>query len=883
MIRVTPLLFCAWVLSLLAAEAQCLRESEAADSLRVLAVETPGSTADVLEEFLVASRAARTCFFPEDIHQSAQWFSYELWSLFAMRRNEEVLAGVREYEEKVAGAFPGTDAVAYTYQGGALTRLSRLDEALAAYHRALSSSRSSGDPYRVSMVHVPMTELARRMNRVEDVFYHLDQADSAAMSQDFPQREYVRSNIAYFRADALLYYSDRLALLTDDAYRDVLRRLDEAFEWASRTGDRDLRDKLYHTRLTFDLRSGVSSQLRSQATSYFRQNIEGGRDRSEMTWLYLLARIADSQGESTRAVRYLLESYDLAQDFAELEYKARLASMLGHIHETLGNYDRAAAWYRAADAAFELHVRGSGGREMFSNMLTRTTEPVRNLALLQLRLGEVGAAFDSIEQARSQLLSHLRRQGSYASRSQDAHADSLATLLREVRAQRALGIGDDLHLSAVESHLQVDIKRTFPGRPEYVPVNMNELQARLREGRQVLLSYLIAPTTSSLDRPFDSYLFVVNKDTVAAIGLNIDAFELSHLVYEAFPVLDDHGDQSLNVSLEALNLLYDKLISPALPFIDDGDRLVITPDGVLFYVPFAAFVSEYLGKYDYHHARYLIHDHPVSIELSASLLLEPGGDLDETPSLSIISRSDFSASDDYTQNLADLPWIPTEVRSLQRAVRDSWVSTPQTATPDNLFEQLSTAGAVHIATHAIVDPSSMLNHSIILNPDSSRASGTVFSFDLLRRHFDTSLVFLSACATASGPLIAGDGLAGFQYGFRASGVGSVVATLWLVEDASMAAVSTNFYRNLTEGAHKDEALRHAQLVLIESGTYQAHPMFWAAPVLYGDSSPLPLRAAVNWAGIVIIVLSLIGASVVAAILFHYRKRTYITHEPAAAV
>lgn len=862
---------------------ECEDHIRIADSLRVLAVDEMDRSESVLAQLASAARDASSCFVQTDLRETARWYSYELWSLYSLRQSSYVLERIEDYEEVASGANPATDAIVYTYQGGALTRLSRLDEAFASYHRALASAEQSGEAYRVSTVHVHLTELARRMNRVQDVFHHLDRADSVAARHDFPERDYIRSNVAFFRADALVYYESMGPNLSDEAREDVLTRVDDAFRWASSVGDTGLRDKLALVRNMFRLHTGDSSDVTQTATSYYVRHIEGHGDRSEMTWLNLLSNVAIAEGDAQRAMDYLLSSYSLARDLGELEYGARLATRLGNVYESLGDLDLASTWYLSSDATFERHLREGGGSELHSAAYSRTTEPLRSLAFLMLRQGKDREAFQTIERARSQLLAQFRRHGGFASDPEREHADSLATLLREVRAQRALGLDDELRLLVEETRLQVEVNKVFPEKPEHTPVELSDLQAQLARQGQVLLSYLVAPDSTPLDRPFDSYLFIVTRDTIVATGLDFNSRTIGTLIGSAFPhISGDLNDLPLNVPLDELKRLYDLLIAPARPFIQDGDRLIITPDGPLFRVPFAALVSEHGGRYSYADARYLIEDHAISTELSAALLLDPGGSSDPRGTLSVLSRSQFSGSlNSDAQYLADLPWVAREARSVRRTVRGVQMSTKSSATPATLFASLSKSGAVHVATHVVVDPASMLNHAIVLNPDSTRSSGVVYAFDLLRRYFGTSLVFLSACATVEGPMIGGEGLAGFQYSFRASGVGSVIATHWLVEDASMASISTEFYRNMTGGIQKDEALRRAQLALIESDTHHTHPIFWAAPVLYGDASSLPLQPArrVPWA----IILFTIGAASGALIFLYLRKRTHFAHESAATV
>ncbi len=98
---------------------------------------------------------------------------------------------------------------------------------------------------------------------------------------------------------------------------------------------------------------------------------------------------------------------------------------------------------------------------------------------------------------------------------------------------------------------------------------------------------------------------------------------------------------------------------------------------------------------------------------------------------------------------------------------------------------------------------------------------------------DADLVTLSACGTALGQELSGEGMLGLTRAFHYAGARSLLASLWTVDDEATADLMDRFYRRLRRGESKDAALRGAQVEMLAAERF-SHPSLWAAFQLSGD-------------------------------------------------
>jgi CHAT domain-containing protein len=144
---------------------------------------------------------------------------------------------------------------------------------------------------------------------------------------------------------------------------------------------------------------------------------------------------------------------------------------------------------------------------------------------------------------------------------------------------------------------------------------------------------------------------------------------------------------------------------------------------------------------------------------------------------------------------------------------------------------------IHFATHGVVDTQRPALTGLVLSQLDEHGvpqNGYVRLTDIYNMRLDADLVVLSACQTALGKEIKGEGVVGIARAFMYAGAPRVVATLWEVNDAATAELMKLFYRGvLIENRPPAAALRAAQLEMSRNPRW-ASPYYWAGFVVQGD-------------------------------------------------
>lgn len=295
-------------------------------------------------------------------------------------------------------------------------------------------------------------------------------------------------------------------------------------------------------------------------------------------------------------------------------------------------------------------------------------------------------------------------------------------------------------------------------------------------------------------------------------------------------------------------------------------RLVIVGEGVLQYVPFAALPSPGDNS-----ATPLIVQHEIVSLPSASVLavlrndtenrkpagktvavladpvfsandprLSMGKSLSAHADDSALSDAQRSAAESGLGDLTRLHFSRQEADEITRLAADKrnfkaldFAASRTMATSDRLRDY----GIVHFATHGLINNHHPDLSGVVLSLVDEQGrpqNGFLRLYDIYNLKLNADLVVLSACQTALGKEIKGEGLVGLTRGFMYAGAPRVVASYWRIDDRATADIMKRFYSAmLKDGLRPAAALRAAQVSMLQDKRWQS-PHYWAAFTVQGE-------------------------------------------------
>ncbi|WP_096429050.1 CHAT domain-containing protein [Labilibaculum antarcticum] len=289
-----------------------------------------------------------------------------------------------------------------------------------------------------------------------------------------------------------------------------------------------------------------------------------------------------------------------------------------------------------------------------------------------------------------------------------------------------------------------------------------------------------------------------------------------------------------------------------------GKNLLIVPDDKMAYIPFGVLLTKEADSttMNYRNLEYLIKENTITYHNSATLgfknhstsygVFSSKSVLAFAPSYEGVNDSILFTERSYRDKLYPLPGVKEEVNNISNVIHGD-LFVDDLATEANFKANASNYDVLHLAMHTIIDDENPMYSKLVFTQNSDTIEdGLLNTHEIYNMNFNARMVVLSACNTGDGKLLKGEGVMSLARGFFYAGCPSVIMTLWTVEDKTGSNLMSNFYTFLSQGLHKDDALRQAKLEYLKTAdSLKSHPYFWSGYVTLGDVDPLYDDSLVN--------------------------------------
>ncbi len=433
--------------------------------------------------------------------------------------------------------------------------------------------------------------------------------------------------------------------------------------------------------------------------------------------------------------------------------------------------------------------------------------------------------------------------------------------------------GLERELGKTDDELKNWLREVRKQQPDYAAltypdaVTLSQAQQLLAPD-QVMLAYSLGAE--------ESYLFAVSRNGYQVWKLPAAA-QLNTQVGELLAAMTgEHGDTG--DWRRAAAGLYQELIQPAAKFLRARPatrELILLPDGALHRIPFEVLLEPMprqitdAARLPYLVKRYALSYAPSATALKSLKEMPPNPARKPTEAI-VFADPQYDRTTAQPAALAALramgdeqQWkfgrlfnSAREAQGIARVFAASGGAELHLREQANETEVKSSADrllgyrVVHFSAHGLVNERRPRFSGLVLTlpaatqPAEAPAGddGILSAYEIFNLKLNADLVTLSACETALGKEVKGEGLMSLARGFLYAGTPSVVASLWKVDDAGTADLMIDFYRfwqqgkragNRTLKLNKAAALRKAQLKAIAAGS---QPFYWAPFVLIGRSN-----------------------------------------------
>ncbi|MBS2213520.1 CHAT domain-containing protein [Carboxylicivirga mesophila] len=428
------------------------------------------------------------------------------------------------------------------------------------------------------------------------------------------------------------------------------------------------------------------------------------------------------------------------------------------------------------------------------------------------------------------------------------------------------------NIDSINSFIKKDFPQYIEEQARVPSLSLAETQERINKNQTVIDYY---QTEDEIIR------FVIDKDAYRCdiIKVNTDFNDALQLVLDELstPFIGQHSLEHIRHFAKASYTLYNNLLKDLEQTVM-GKELIIIPHSDLAYLPFESLLTEDVSKQKPRFKEYpwLVKTQTLSYAYNTALLdyqshqpVEFNRVIAFAPEYcgkAIPDSIDFSANMLLDSLLPPLEGAQKEILSIEQ-IYTTKLFKGKAANKTNFIASMQDNDIIHLAMHSLNDDIQPFNSQIVFASKDS-LTGSFTAAEIYNYSIKSPLTVLSSCSSGSGQKKKGEGLLSIARAFTFAGVESQVMTLWPVNDASGADITSEFYNELNKGIGKNKALQNSKLnYLSKADGIHSHPYYWANYVLSGNTNPIKQKMP---KGIFMYLLAFAMLSVV--ILFIYDKK-----------
>jgi CHAT domain-containing protein len=263
--------------------------------------------------------------------------------------------------------------------------------------------------------------------------------------------------------------------------------------------------------------------------------------------------------------------------------------------------------------------------------------------------------------------------------------------------------------------------------------------------------------------------------------------------------------------------IFARLLAPLASQLQGKDTLVLVPDESLWNLPFQALIAS--------DGSHLLERHALFYAPSLTFLREGRRQQASAAPGNLLALGNPAS--------ADLPNAEREVLSLARLYGKpgAIALTGESANKRSWIASAPEYRVLHLATHGVLNPANPMYSWLALAQGTS--GDALEAREILGMNLHADLAVLSACETARGKVLPGEGLVGMSWAFLAAGTRNTVVSQWKVDSAGTTELMLAFHRNLKQGTDSARSLQKAVLETMRNPEYR-HPFYWAGFVMIGN-------------------------------------------------